>query len=83
MDILFVVKLEIISVIISCIFNFIFCVRGMLKYKEIGGKYLYCMALILFTILIPIVNIIVSAYFMIFLFERIKGEKVYRKNEII
>lgn len=83
MDILFVIKLEIISVIISCIFNLIFCVRGMLKYKEIEGKYLYCMALILFTILIPIVNIIVSAYFMIFLFERIKGEKVYRKNEII
>lgn len=78
-----ILAIEIISVIISCIFNLIFCVRGMLKYKEIDGKYLYCMALIVFTILIPIVNIIVSAYFMIFLFEKIKGEKLYRKNKLI
>lgn len=73
-----ILAIEIISVIISCIFNLIFCVRGMLKYKEIEGKYLYCMPLIVFTILIPIVNIIVSAYFMIFLFEKKKGGKVYR-----
>lgn len=67
-----------ITVIISCLFGIIFCYRAYYKYKYFQAKGMYYLAFLLFAILIPFINIIISFYYMINLFEKFNFEKYYK-----
>lgn len=60
--------------LISCFFGIIFCYRASKKYKDTGfpGRHLYAVAWMLFSMLIPVLNIIVSCYYSIVLFDNRK-----------
>lgn len=70
-----------ITIIVSCIFSLIFCYRCYNKYVAFQGKGLMYISFLLFSILIPFLNIIVSFYYMINIFEKFNFKKYYR-NEL-
>lgn len=71
-----------ITIVISCVFGFLFCYRAYRKYEYFEAKGLYYLAFLLFAILIPFINIVVSLYYMANLFEKFNIKKQYRKNNI-
>lgn len=69
-----------ITVVISCIFSLLFCYRAIHTYEYFEAKGLYYLAFLLFAILIPFINIVVSLYYMANLFENFNIKKQYKNN---
>ena len=68
-----------ITIFLTCIFNIIFAYRANKRYRYIKGYHIGHLALILFTCIIPIINMLVSLYYAIFLFGNFKNEYLIRK----
>ena len=63
--------------VVTCILYFIYLFRSKNKYETYSSEIFGYMAWILFASVIPVLNIIVTGYYAIFLFER--NTKIKRK----